>query len=107
MRSRPASTNLAPGLGTWRETVLELALNAVLDSEVNMADEEVLPYRPFKKSEDAPILYWMAYRCGKQGGYAGTAVVTTTLPVFTAATEERLKDMAKELGYSLELVATS
>jgi hypothetical protein len=72
------------------------------DSEVDMSDEEVLPYRAFKKNEDAPVLYWMAYRSGKQGGYAGTAVVTTTLPVFTAATEERLKDMAKELGYGLE-----
>ena len=67
-----------------------------------MADEEVLPYRPFKKNEDAPVLYWMAYRHGKQGGYAGTAVVPAMLPVFTAATEERLKEMASELGYGLQ-----
>jgi hypothetical protein len=67
-----------------------------------MADEEVLPYRPFKKNEDGPILYWIAYRSAKQGGYMGTSVVTATLPVFTAATEERLRSMAKELGYGLQ-----
>ena len=70
-----------------------------------MADEEVLPYCPFKRNEDAPVLYWMAYRSGKEGGYAGTAVVATTVPVFTAGTEERLKDMAKELGYGLQRAA--
>jgi hypothetical protein len=67
-----------------------------------MASEEVLPYCPFKKNDDAPVLYWMAYRLGKQGGYAGTSVVTTTLPVFSAPTEERLVALAKELGYGLE-----
>ncbi len=66
-----------------------------------MADEEVLPYRPFKKNADAPVLYWMAYRHGKHGGYAGTSVVAAMLPVFTASTEERLKEMATELGYGL------
>lgn len=71
-------------------------------AEANMAAEEVLPYRPFKKNEDAPILYWMAYRHGKHGGYAGTAVVPALLPVFTASTEERLKKMANELGYGLQ-----
>jgi hypothetical protein len=67
----------------------------------DMAAEEVLPYCPFKKNEDAPILYWMAYRRGKQGGYAGTAVVATAFPVFTAPTEERLIELARELGYGL------
>ncbi|HTP29201.1 MAG TPA: hypothetical protein VMK12_26510 [Anaeromyxobacteraceae bacterium] len=69
-----------------------------------MADEEVLPYGPFKKTGDSPILFWRAYRCGKEGGFAGTSVVATTLPVFTAPTEERLKDLAKELGYGLQRV---
>lgn len=67
-----------------------------------MADLEVLPYRPFKKNEDSPVLYWMAYRHGTHGGYAGTAVVAAMLPVFTAATEERLKALAGELGYRLQ-----
>jgi hypothetical protein len=67
-----------------------------------MADEEVLSFRPFKKNEDSPVLYWMAYRHGKSGGYAGSAVVATVLPVFTAATEERLKELARELGYGLQ-----
>jgi hypothetical protein len=67
-----------------------------------MADEEVLRYCAFKKNDAAPILYWMAYRRGKQGGYAGTAVVASTFPVFTAATEERLFALAKELGYGLQ-----
>jgi len=66
-----------------------------------MAEEEVLRYCAFKKTEAAPILYWMAYRRGKQGGYAGTAVVTSAFPVFTAATEERLIALARELGYGL------
>ena len=70
--------------------------------EASVAEEEVLPYRPFKKSDDAPVLYWMAYRHGHRGGYAGTSVVDARLPVFTAATEERLKKMAGELGYRLE-----
>jgi hypothetical protein len=72
-----------------------------------MADDEVLPYRPFKKTEDAPVLYWMAYRHGHRGGYAGTSVVTALLPVFTAATEERLKELATELGYGLHRDAGS
>ncbi len=67
-----------------------------------MADEEVLPYRPFKKTDDSPILYWRAYRWGKEGGFAGTSVVATMLPVFTAPTEERLKEVAQELGYGLQ-----
>ena len=66
-----------------------------------MADEEVLAYGPFRKTDDSPILYWRAYRWERQGGYAGTSVVTTTVGVFTAHTEERLKQMAKELGYGL------
>ncbi len=67
-----------------------------------MADEEVLPYCPYRKNESSPVVYWMAYRQGTQGGFAGTAVVATTLPVFTAPTEERLKEMARELGYGLQ-----
>jgi len=69
-----------------------------------MADEEVLAYRPFKKADDS-ILYWRAYRSEMQGGFAGTSVVATTVGVFTAPTEERLKQMAKELGYGLRRVA--
>jgi hypothetical protein len=67
-----------------------------------MAEGEVLRHCSFRKSDAAPILYWMAYRRGKQGGYAGTAVVATEFPVFTAATEERLIALAKELGYGLQ-----
>lgn len=70
-----------------------------------MADEEVLDYRPFRKSDDSPILYWRAYRSEKQGGFAGTSVVVATVGVFTAPTEERLAQMAKELGYGLRRVA--
>jgi hypothetical protein len=44
----------------------------------------------------------MAYRHGEDGGYAGTSVVPTVVPVFTAATEERLKEVAKELGYRVQ-----
>jgi hypothetical protein len=72
-----------------------------------MGDEELLSYRPFTKNEGAAILYWMAYRHGKDGGYAGTSVVPTILPVFTAATEERLKEVAKELGYRVQREAVS
>jgi hypothetical protein len=68
----------------------------------NMADEEVLPYCPCRKSEGAPVLYWMAYRHGKHGGYAGTTVVEAMIPVFTAGSEERLKEIAHELGYELQ-----
>jgi hypothetical protein len=75
--------------------------------EANVAEEEVLPYRPFKKSEGAAVLYWMAYRHGHRGGYAGTSVVDVRLTVFTAATEERLKEMASELGYGLRRDAGS
>ena len=71
-----------------------------------MANEEVLAYRPFRKGVDAPILYWMAYRHGVHGGYAGSAVVAAILPVFTAGTEERLKALASELRYGLERDAT-
>ncbi|MFL5276560.1 MAG: hypothetical protein ACJ79T_08820 [Myxococcales bacterium] len=67
-----------------------------------MAETEVLRYCAFRKSAAAPILYWMAYRRGKEGGYAGTAVVATAFPVFTAGTEERLMVLAKELGYVLQ-----
>jgi hypothetical protein len=67
-----------------------------------MAEGEVLRYRSFRKNDTAPILYWMAYRRGKRGGYAGTSVVATEFPVFTAATEERLIALAKELGYGLQ-----
>jgi hypothetical protein len=67
-----------------------------------MAAEEVLRYCPFKKSESASILYWMAYRRGQEGGYAGTAVVQTALTVFTAPTEKRLIELASELGYGLQ-----
>jgi hypothetical protein len=67
-----------------------------------MADGEVLRYCSYRKDDAAPILYWMAYRHGKQGGYAGTSVVATAFPVFTAATEERLMALAKELGYVLQ-----
>jgi hypothetical protein len=67
----------------------------------HMADEEVLAYRPFRKTEDSPILYWKAYRWENQGGYAGTSVVPTAVGVFSAQTEERLEQMAKELGYGL------
>jgi hypothetical protein len=70
-----------------------------------MADEEVLAYRPFKKSDASPVLYWRAYREGKQGGVLGTSVVATTVGVFTAPTEERLKELAKELGYVLRRAA--
>ncbi len=66
-----------------------------------MADKEVLDYRPFKKTDDSPILYWRAYRSEKQGGFAGTSVVVATVGVFTAPTEERLKGIARELGYDL------
>lgn len=69
-----------------------------------MADEEVLAYRPFKKTDDSSILYWRAYRSEKQGGFAGTSVVVATVGVFTAPTEERLKQIAKELGYGLRRV---
>lgn len=66
-----------------------------------MAAEEVLPYRAFRKTTGAPILYWMAYRAATEGGYAGTTVMPTTRAVFTAPSEERLREMAKELGYSI------
>jgi hypothetical protein len=66
-----------------------------------MGDEEVLPYCTFKYTKESPSLYWMAYRCRKEGGFAGTAVVMTTVPVFTSASEEGLKAMAKELGYRI------
>jgi hypothetical protein len=66
-----------------------------------MADQEVLPYRSFRKTDSSPILYWRAYRMGTEGGFAGTSVVAATFPVFTAPTEERLKVLAKELGYGL------
>jgi len=70
-----------------------------------MADEEVLAYRPFKKPDGSSILYWRAYRPETQGGFAGTSVVHATVGVFTAPTEERLKQMAKELGYGLRRAA--
>jgi hypothetical protein len=70
-----------------------------------MADKEVLAYRPFRKTDDSSILYWRAYRSEEQGGFAGTSVVVATVGVFTAPTEERLKEMAKELGYGLRRVA--
>ena len=66
-----------------------------------MVDEEVLAYRPFRKTDSSPVLYWRAYRQGSQGGFLGTSVVATTVGVFTAPTEERLKELAKELGYGL------
>jgi hypothetical protein len=69
-----------------------------------MADEEVLAYRPFKRTDDSSIIYWRAYRSEMQGGFAGTSVVEATAGVFTAPTEERLKQMAKELGYGLRRV---
>ena len=68
----------------------------------HMADEEVLPYCAFRKTADAPVLYWMAFRHETDGGYAGTTVVTIRRPVFTAPTEERLKAMARELGYAIQ-----
>jgi hypothetical protein len=70
-----------------------------------MADEEVLSYRPFKKTDDSPILYWTAYRWETQGGFAGTARVAKAVGVFNAPTEERLQAMARELGYGLRRVA--
>jgi hypothetical protein len=66
-----------------------------------MAEREVLRYCAFRKDEAAPVQYWMAYRRGKEGGYAGTTVVPATFPVFTAGTEEHLLDLAKDLGYAL------
>jgi hypothetical protein len=72
-----------------------------------MANEEVLAYRPFRKTDASPILYWRAYRWGRQGGYAGTSVVPTTVGVFTAPTEERLRQMAQELGFDLRRVTDS
>ena len=70
-----------------------------------MADQEVLPYCAFRKSEASPILYWMAYRREREGGYAGTAVVMATHPVFTAASEARLLQLAEELGYRIQPAA--
>jgi hypothetical protein len=66
-----------------------------------MVDEEVLAYRPFRKTDNSPVLYWRAYRRENQGGFLGTSVVATTVGVFTAPTEERLRELAKELGYGL------
>ena len=68
---------------------------------LGMANEEVLAYRPFTKTDSSPVLYWRAYRRENQGGFLGTSVVATTVGVFTAPTEERLKELAKELGYGL------
>jgi hypothetical protein len=72
-----------------------------------MANEEVLAYCPFRKTDDSPVLYWRAYRWGKRGGFAGTEVVPTTVGVFTAPTEERLRQMAQELGFHLRLATSS
>jgi hypothetical protein len=72
-----------------------------------MANEEVLAYCPFRKTDDSPILYWRAYRWEKRGGFAGTSVVPTTVGVFTAPTEERLRQMAQELGFHLRRVTDS
>lgn len=66
-----------------------------------MVDEEVLAYCSFRKTNNSPVLYWRAYRRVNQGGLLGTSVVATTVGVFTAPTEERLKELAKELGYGL------
>lgn len=66
-----------------------------------MADEEVLAYCSFRKTNNSPVLYWRAFRRESQGGVLGTSVVATTVGVFTAPTEERLKELAKELGYGL------
>jgi hypothetical protein len=70
-----------------------------------MAQQEVLAYHAFRKNDALPILYWRAYRWGKQGGYLGTSVTATTEGVFTAPTEERLKELAQELGYGLRQAA--
>lgn len=67
-----------------------------------MADEEVLAYCAFRKSKESPILYWMAYRRQQEGGYAGTAVVMANHAVFTASSEARLQQIAKELGYCIQ-----
>jgi len=72
-----------------------------------MVDEEVLVYRPIRKTDGSSILYWRAYRWEKQGGFAGTSEVATTAGVFSAPTEERLKQIAKELGYGLRRVEDS
>jgi hypothetical protein len=66
-----------------------------------MSDEEVLPYCTFKYTKESPTDYWMAYRCREQGGFAGTTVVMTRVPAFTSSSEERLKEMAKDLGYRI------
>ena len=70
-----------------------------------MADEEVLAYGPFKKTDASTILYWRAYRRGRKGGFRGTSMVETMDNVFTAPTEERLQELAKELGYGLRRAA--
>lgn len=66
-----------------------------------MVDEEVLAYCSFRKAANSPVLYWRAFRRENQGGLLGTSVVATTIGVFTAPTEERLKELARELGYGL------
>jgi hypothetical protein len=67
-----------------------------------MADEEVLQYCAIRKTDESPILCWMAYRREQEGGYAGTAVVMERHAVFTASSEARLQEIAKELGYSIQ-----
>jgi hypothetical protein len=65
-----------------------------------MAEREELAYRPFRNTDASPIIYWRAYRSRKERGFLGTSVASTE-GVFTAPTEERLKDLASELGYGL------
>jgi hypothetical protein len=72
-----------------------------LDGVGTWSTKKCLPIARTGRPGNSPVLYWRAYRHGNQGSFLGTSVVATTVGSFTDPTEERLKELAKELGYGL------